>query len=150
MEIILKETIPSLGKAGDIIKVANGYARNFLLPKGKAVFANRKNISQLERQQASILTKAAKEHDEFDALAAKLGELEISIPVRVGEKDRLYGSVTNLDIANAIESQGYSIDRKKIQMDEPIKALGEFVVPVKLSPDIRAAVKVNVVSQESL
>jgi large subunit ribosomal protein L9 len=150
MEIILKETIPSLGKAGDIVKVANGYARNFLLPKGKAVFANRKNISQLERQQASILTKAAKEHDEFDALAAKLGELEISIPVRVGEKDRLYGSVTNLDIANAIESQGYSIDRKKIQMDEPIKALGEFVVPVKLSPDIRAAVKVNVVSQESL
>jgi large subunit ribosomal protein L9 len=150
MEIILKETIPSLGKAGDIIKVANGYARNFLLPKGKAVFANRKNISQLERQQASILTKAAKEHDEFDALAAKLGELEISIPVRVGEKDRLYGSVTNLDIANAIESQGYSIDRKKIQMDEPIKALGEFVVPVKLSPDVRAAVKVNVVSQESL
>jgi len=150
MEIILKETIPSLGKAGDIVKVADGYARNFLLPKGKAVFANRKNISQLERQQASILTKAAKEHDEFDALAAKLGELEISIPVRVGEKDRLYGSVTNLDIANAIELQGYSIDRKKIQMDEPIKALGEFVVPVKLSPDVRAVVKVNVVSQESL
>jgi len=150
MEIILKETIPSLGKAGDIVKVADGYARNFLLPKGKAVFANRKNISQLERQQASILTKAAKEHDEFDALAAKLGELEISIPVRVGEKDRLYGSVTNLDIANAIELQGYSIDRKKIQMDEPIKALGEFVVPVKLNPDVRAVVKVNVVSQESL
>jgi large subunit ribosomal protein L9 len=150
MEVILKETIPSLGKAGDIVKVANGYARNFLLPKGKAIFAEKKNISQLERQQASILAKAAKEHDEFDALATKLGELEISIPVRVGEKDRLYGSVTNLDIANAIESQGYSIDRKKIQMDEPIKALGEFEIPIKLSTDVRAAVKVNVVSQESL
>jgi large subunit ribosomal protein L9 len=150
MEIILKETIPSLGKAGDMIKVANGYARNFLLPKGKAILAEKKNISQLERQQAFILAKAAKEHDEFDALATKLGGLEISIPVRVGEKDRLYGSVTNLDIANAIESQGYSIDRKKIQMDEPIKALGEFEIPVKLSPDVRAVIKVNVVSQESL
>jgi large subunit ribosomal protein L9 len=150
MEVILKETIPSLGKAGDMVKVANGYARNFLLPKGKAIFAERKNIFQLERQQTSILTKAAKEHDEFDALATKLGELEISIPVRVGEKDRLYGSVTNLDIANAIESQGYSIDRKKIQMDEPIKALGEFEIPVKLSPDVRAVIKVNVISQEFL
>lgn len=88
MEVILKETIPSLGKAGDMVKVANGYARNFLLPKGKAIFASRKNISQLERQQAFILAKAAKERDEFDALAAKLGELDISIPVRVGEKDR--------------------------------------------------------------
>ena len=150
MEIILKETIPSLGKAGDMVKVANGYARNFLLPKGKAIFANKKNMSQIERQQASILAKAAKEHDEFDALATKLGDLEISIPVRVGEMDRLYGSVTNLDIANAIESQGYSIDRKKIQLDEPIKALGEFEVPVKLSPDVKAIVKVNVVPQESL
>lgn len=150
MEIILKETIPSLGKAGDMVRVANGYARNFLLPKGKAIFANKKNIFQIERQQASILTKAAREHDEFDALATKLGELEISIPVRVGEMDRLYGSVTNLDIANVIESQGYSIDRKKIQMDEPIKALGEFEVPIKLSPDVKAIVKVNVVPQESL
>lgn len=150
MEIILKETIPSLGKAGDMVKVANGYARNFLLPKGKAIFANKKNMSQIERQQASIMVKAAKEYDEFDALATKLGELEISIPVRVGEKDRLYGSVTSLDIASAIESQGYSIDRKKIQMNEPIKALGEFEVPIKLSPDVKAVVKVNVVSQESL
>jgi len=150
MEIILKETIPSLGKAGDMVKVANGYARNFLLPKGKAIFANKKNMSQIERQQASILAKAAKEYDEFDALATKLGDIEISIPVRVGEMDRLYGSVTNLDIANAIESQGYSIDRKKIQLDEPIKALGEFEVPVKLSPDVKAIVKVNVVPQESL
>ena len=150
MEIILKETIPSLGKAGDMVKVANGYARNFLLPKGKAIFANKKNIFQIKRQQASILAKAAKEHDEFDALATKLGDLEITIPVRVGEMDRLYGSVTNLDIANAIESQGYSIDRKKIQLDEPIKALGEFEVPVKLSPDVKAIVKVNVVPQEPL
>lgn len=150
MEIILKETIPSLGKAGDMVKVANGYGRNFLLPKGKAIFANKKNMSQIERQQASILAKAAKEHDEFDALATKLGDLEITIPVRVGEMDRLYGSVTNLDIANVIESQGYSIDRKKIQLDEPIRALGEFEVPVKLSPDVKAIVKVNVVPQESL
>jgi len=149
MEIILKETIPSLGKAGDMVKVANGYARNFLLPKGKAIFADKKNMSQIERQQASILNKAARERDEFDALAVKLGSLEISIPVRVGELDRLYGSVTNLDIANVIESQGYSIDRKKIQLDEPIKTLGEFEVPVKLSPDVKAVVKVNVVPQES-
>lgn len=149
MEIILKETIPSLGKAGDMVKVANGYARNFLLPKGKAIFADKKNMSQIDRQQASILNKAAKERDEFDALAVKLGSLEISIPVLVGELDRLYGSVTNLDIANVIESQGYSIDRKKIQLHEPIKTLGEFEVPVKLSPDVKAIVKINVVPQES-
>ncbi|MEA1866892.1 MAG: 50S ribosomal protein L9 [Thermodesulfobacteriota bacterium] len=150
MQVILKETIPSLGKAGDMVRVANGYARNFLLPKGKAIFANYKNISQIRRQQASILTKAAKEYDEFDALATKLGELEISIPVRVGEMDRLYGSVTNLNIADAIELQGYLIDRKKIRMDEPIKALGEFEISIKLSPDVNAVVKVNVVPQESL
>ncbi|OPL15903.1 MAG: hypothetical protein AVO38_09450 [delta proteobacterium ML8_D] len=149
MEIILKETIPSLGKAGDMVKVANGYARNFLLPKGKAIFADKKNMSQIKRQQTSILNKAAKERDEFDALAVKLGSLEINIPVRVGEMDRLYGSVTNLDIANVIESHGYSIDRKKIQLDEPIKTLGEFEVPVKLSPDVKAVVKINVVPQES-
>jgi large subunit ribosomal protein L9 len=149
MEIILKKTIPSLGKAGDIVKVADGYARNFLLPKGKAIYADKKNISQIKRQQAFILSKAAKEHDELNALASKLDELEIDIPVRVGEIDRLYGSVTNIDIANAIELHGYLIDRKKIQMNEPIKALGKFEIPIKLSPDIKAIVKVNVIPQRS-
>ena len=150
MEVILKESIPSLGKAGDIVKVANGYGRNFLIPKGKAAFANRKNVFQLERQQAFIVAKAAKELNELEALASQLGRLEISIPVRVGEKERLYGSVTSLDISKAIASQGYTIDRKKLQLDEPIKALGEFEVPIKLSPDVTATLKINVVSQESI
>ncbi|NIA08459.1 MAG: 50S ribosomal protein L9 [Nitrospiraceae bacterium] len=150
MEVILKESIPSLGKAGDIIKVANGYARNFLIPKDKAALANRKNVSQLKHQQAFIMVKAAKKLNELEALASQLGKLDISIPVRVGEKERLYGSVTSMDISKFIESQGYVIDRKKIQMDEPIKALGEFNIPVKLGPDVTATVKINVVSEESM
>ncbi len=150
MEVILKESIPSLGKAGDIVRVADGYARNFLIPKDKAALANRKNISQLEHQQELIILRAARRINELEALATQLARLDIKIPVRVGKKEKLYGSVTSMDISRAIESQGYTIDRKKIQMDEPIKTLGEFEVPIKLSPEVRATVKINVVSEESI
>ncbi|OCC15813.1 LSU ribosomal protein L9p [Dissulfuribacter thermophilus] len=145
MEVILKESIESLGNAGDIVKVKPGYARNYLIPKGKAILADKKNVKALERQRNKILEIAAKQKEEFEALRIKLEELTIEIPVRVGEEDKLYGSVTNLDIAKAIEEKGYEVDRKKIILDEPIKSLGTHDVKVKISPEVVATIKVNVV-----
>ncbi len=146
MEVILNESIESLGKAGDIVQVSDGYARNYLIPKGIAIVANKKNIVQIEKQRAAILERAAKMKQEFEALAEQLSKLDIEIPVRVGEEEKLYGSVTSLDIAKAIEEKGYNVDRKKIILSEPIKALGEYEIPVKLSPDVTATLKVKVVS----
>ncbi len=148
MEVILKESIPSLGKAGDIVKVANGYARNYLLPQGKAMISDKKNRANLERQRQFILARAAKEKEEYEALASQLQSIDITIPMRVGENERLYGSVTTMDIARAIEEAGYTVDRKKIQLDEPIKSLGEFDVDIRLNPDVTATVKVKVVAQQ--
>lgn len=149
MEIILRESMPSLGKAGDVVKVADGYARNFLVPRGKAVLANRKNVAHMERQRAWILARAAKQMKELEALATQLRKLDVEIQVRVGEGERLYGSVTSMDIAEAIERQhGYSVDRRKIILDEPIKSLGEHEVPVKLGGEVTAIVRVNIVPYE--
>ena len=146
MEVILNESIESLGKAGDIVNVSDGYARNYLIPKGIAIVANKKNLVQIEKQRAAILERAAKVRQEFEALAEQLSKLDIEIPVKVGEEEKLYGSVTSMDIAKAIEDKGYQVDRKKIVLPEPIKALGEYEIPVKLNPDVTATVKVRVVS----
>ena len=145
MEVILNESIESLGKAGDIVNVSDGYARNYLIPKGIAIVANKKNLVQIEKQRAAILERAAKVRQEYEALAEQLSKLDIEIPVKVGEEEKLYGSVTSMDIARAIEEKGYQVDRKKIVLPEPIKALGEYEIPVKLSPDVTATVKVRVV-----
>ena len=148
MEIILRESVSSLGKAGDTVRVSDGYARNYLIPRGLALLSDKKNAAQLERQRNMILARAAKLKAEHEALAVQLEGLDVSVAVRVGEEGRLYGSVTSMDIAKAIESRGYKIDRRKIQMDEPIKSTGEFVVPVKLGADIAASLKVKVVPKE--
>ncbi len=145
MEVILNESIESLGRAGDIVNVSNGYARNYLIPKGIAIVANKKNLVQIEKQRAAILERAAKVRQEFEALSEQLSKLDIEIPVKVGEEEKLYGSVTSMDIARAIEEKGYQVDRKKIVLPEPIKALGDYEIPVKLSPDVTASVKVKVV-----
>lgn len=145
MEIILRESVHSLGKAGDVVKVADGYARNYLIPKGFALLADKKNVTRLNRQRSMILARAAKLKAEYEALAGQLERLDINIPVHVGEEGRLYGSVTSMDIAKAIESMGYNVDRRKIHMDEPIKSLGEYVIPVKLSADVTASLKIKVI-----
>ncbi len=149
MEIILNETISSLGSAGDIVTVADGYARNYLLPQGKAILAEKKNVALMERRRAAILARAAKQREEFQALASQLESMDITIPVRVGEDDKLYGSVTSMDIARIIEENGYPIDRKKIQLPEAIKAVGEYEVPVKVAPEVTATLKVKVVQEET-
>lgn len=149
MEIILNETISSVGKAGDIVIVADGYARNYLLPKGKAIPAEKKNVALMERRRNAILARAAKQREEFEARAGQFEAMTIDIPVRVGEEDKLYGSVTSMDIARLIEEKGFDVDRKKIQLVEPIKALGEYEVPVKLAPEVTATLKVNVVPEDN-
>ncbi len=148
MEVILKETISSLGKAGDIVNVAPGYARNYLLPYGKAILADPRNLAQMERQRAAILERAAKELQELEALASQLDGVEVTLPVRVGEEGKLYGSVTAMDIAKAVEEQGFSLDKRKIQLGEPIRTLGDYDVQVKLAPDLVAILKVHVVPLE--
>jgi len=129
-----------------VVDVSPGYARNYLLPKGIAIVADKKNLTKIEKQREAILKRAAKMKEEYEALASQLSALDIEIPVKVGEEEKLYGSVTNLDIAKAVEEKGFQIDRKKIVMEEPIKALGEYEIPVKLSPDVTATLNIKVVS----
>ena len=148
MEVILKESISSLGKAGEVVKVANGYARNYLLPKSLAILANKKNITQLKRDQERILSKAAQLKEEYEAISIQLQKLDVVIPMRIGEEDKLYGSVTSMDIADAVKAHGFEVDRRKIQLDEPIKSAGEFDVNIKLNPEVIASVHVRVVPEE--
>jgi large subunit ribosomal protein L9 len=149
MEIILRESIKSLGKAGDVIKVADGYARNYLIPKQLAIHADKKNLKLLEGQRKRILTRAATLKNEFDALASKLGEIKLEIQMLVGEEGKLFGSVTTMDIEKAIAEKGYEIDRKKIELSEPIKTIGDYVIDIRLHSDVTAKVFLSVVPKNA-
>ncbi|NDY41437.1 50S ribosomal protein L9 [Dissulfurirhabdus thermomarina] len=149
MEVILTESIDSLGMAGEVVRVADGYARNYLLPRRKALVADKRNLAQFERQREKILARAARQKEELQALAGQLERMTLTIAKKVGEEDRLYGSVTAMDISEAIEAQGYTVDRRKILLEEPIKQLGTYEVPVKLGPEVSATLKVEVVAQEA-
>ena len=148
MEVILKEDVQKLGSRGDVVKVADGYGRNYLLPRklALAVTPGNRRIVESERQKAEA--RELEERQQAEAFATRIGQLELSIARRVGETDHLYGSVTTADLAEALAVKGLDVDRRKIQLDEPIKTLGEFSVPVKLHRDVTAALKVAVVKQE--
>lgn len=148
MEVILTEDIQSLGKQGQVVKVAEGYARNFLLPKGKALEATQKNIAFWEKKKDQLRAKTAQEKVEMTELAKVIEEKVYTIKRKVGAGDKLYGSVTASDVAEALAEQGINIDRKKIQLTEPMKSLGEYSVPIRLSPEIAAAAKVLIVKDE--
>ncbi|MDA8082794.1 MAG: 50S ribosomal protein L9 [Nitrospiraceae bacterium] len=147
MKVFLREDVKSLGRIGDIVNVSDGYARNYLLPQKLAVEANTKNIKEFEHNKRIIQEKAAKVRDENKALADKLAALTLTIRAKAGEEDKLFGSVTNMDIAEALKAEGHDIDKKKIHIDEPIKRLGAFTAEVKLPQDITAAIKINVVQE---
>jgi large subunit ribosomal protein L9 len=147
MEVILREHIDNLGRRGDVVKVAEGYARNYLLPRRLALPVNEGSRRQIDRERKIAETREAEEKSQADALAAKLAEIEIEIPRRVGEHDTLYGSVTSADVATALHARGFDIDKRKIQMHDPIKAIGESLVPVKIHRDVTAQVKVKVVPE---
>lgn len=145
MEVILRESIKSLGKAGDVVKVADGYARNYLIPKNLAIIADKKNLKMLEIQRKRIIERAAKMKNEYEALAQKLKELKFVFPVLVGEEGKLFGSVTSIDIEKAISEKGYEVDRRKIELPEPIKAIGDYEVTIRLHPDVSTTISISVV-----
>ena len=149
MEVILKEDVNKLGNRGDVVKVADGYGRNYLLPGKLAIEANAANKAVVEQMKNSAVRKSAKEKVEAEALATKLGEVELVFERKVGENDHLFGSVTSGDIAHQLEAQGFVIDRRKISLEEPLKSLGEFHVPVKLHREITSHVKVTVKGEQT-
>lgn len=148
MEVILRTHVPKLGKPGDVVRVKDGYARNYLLPKGLAIPANRKNLAAMERERQIILAKAERERKKQMSLAEKIESLTLTIPQRVIEEDRLYGSVSAQDIVAELEKQGLEISRKQVLLEAPIKTLGEYEVPIRISPEVTATLKIQVVPLE--
>jgi large subunit ribosomal protein L9 len=147
MEIILREEVEKLGHVGSIVKVADGYARNFLLPQGKAVIATEANKKIVEQQRQAHLRREAKVIGDAQELAKLMSAVTITIHQRAGEEDTLFGSVTAQDIATALEKQGYHIERKKVHLDEPIKKLGEYKVAVRLHREVTIEIPVNVLKE---
>ena len=146
MEVILKEDVNKLGHRGDVVKVADGYGRNYLLPGKLAIQATAANKAVIEQMKGSAIRKSAKEKASSEELAKQMSAVELTFERKVGENDHLFGSVTSGDIAQQLEAQGYTIDRRKIALEEPLKQLGEFHVPVKLHRDVTAHVKVTIKS----
>ena len=149
MEVILKEDVNNLGHRGDVVKVAEGYGRNYLLPKKLAMEATAANKAVIDQMKASAVRKSAKEKSEAEALLTQLNAVSLTFARKVGENEHLFGSVTSADIAGQLEEKGFNIDRRKVQLDEPLKSLGEFHVPVKLHREVTAHVKVTVKAEES-
>jgi large subunit ribosomal protein L9 len=147
MRIVLRENVEKLGRRGEVVKVANGFARNFLLPKKLALEATDANLKRIEQERRVREVHEAKEKQEFQALASRLSQLSLTAVRKVGENETLYGSVTNGDVGELLEKEGFSIDKRKILLDEPIKSLGIYEVPVKLHPEVTATVKVWVVKE---
>ena len=148
MEVILREDVDKLGSRGQLVRVANGYARNFLLPKRLAVAATEANKKIVEQERQAALRRDAKEVADASELAKMMANVSVTIAQKAGENDQLFGSVTAKDIAEALEKQNYTIDRRKIQLHEPIKTLGEHKVPIRLHRDVTADITVNVVKEE--
>jgi large subunit ribosomal protein L9 len=148
MKVILKEDIPKLGTMGETVQVAPGYGRNYLIPQGKAVLATSKNFKELEHQRQLILRKAELIRKDAESFAEKFRGLTLTLARKVGEEDKIYGSVSVSDISQALKEAGVEIERKLIKLDAPIKSLGEFQVPVKVHADVTAEITVQVVKEE--
>jgi large subunit ribosomal protein L9 len=147
MEVILREHVEHLGRRGEIVKVADGYARNYLLPRKLALLATEGNKKQIERERAKLEVREAEEKKVAEAIADRMANLEVVIARKVGETEALYGSVTTADVAEALTAKGFDIDRRKIQLADPIKKLGDFDLPIKLQREVIATVKVRVVAE---
>ena len=144
MKLILREDVENLGKGGELVEVKAGFGRNYLLPRGLAVLANPKNIRELDHQKAVATAKAAKLKASAEAVAKRLADTSVTLRRKVGEQDKLYGSVTALDLAEAVAARGLQLDRRSIDLSEPIKTLGDFEVPVKLHAEVIGKLKVKV------
>lgn len=149
MEVILKEDVAKLGSRGDVVKVAEGYGRNYLLPRKLAIQASAGNRAVIEQMKAASVRRSAKERTQAEELAKQFEGLSLAFQRRSGEQDQLFGSVTSGDIAEALEKKGFNVDRRKVQVHEPLKTLGEFTIPVKLHKDVTTHVKV-VIEKEAV
>ncbi len=147
MKLILREDVENLGKSGEVVEVAGGYGRNYLLPRGLAVKASMKNLKEQEHQKRLIQVRMDKQKKEAEELAGSLDAVSCTIVRKTGEEEKLYGSVTSRDIEEALKEEGVSIDRKRILLEEPIKKLGTYAVPVKLHTDVTGTIKVWVVKE---
>jgi large subunit ribosomal protein L9 len=147
MDVILREHVDNLGRRGEIVKVAAGYARNFLLPRKLALLATEGNKKQIERERVKFDAKEAEDVKVAEAIAARLNGLELVIPRKVGETEALYGSVTSSDVADALAAKGFEIERRKLHLPDPIKKVGEVDVPIRLHRDVTVSVKVKVVAE---
>ena len=146
MEVILKEDIVNLGKIGEVVRVRDGYARNYLLPRGLVLEANKKNLKTFEHHKKLVGDQKQKIMRQAQAVGDQLNSVALVIPMKVGEEGRLFGSVTNIHIEKALKAKGLNVDRRKIQLAEPIKIAGDYDVPVRLSAEITVPLKVSVVS----
>jgi large subunit ribosomal protein L9 len=149
MEVILKEDVNKLGHRGDVVKVADGYGRNFLLPKKLAMEATAANKVVIEQMKQAAVRQSAREKSEAELLVKQLNQVELVFERKVGENDHLFGSVTSAEIAQQLEHNGFNIDRRKLQLEEPLRQLGEFHVPVKLHREVTAHIKVTVKAEEN-
>jgi large subunit ribosomal protein L9 len=149
MEVILKEDVAKLGSRGDVVKVAEGYGRNYLLPRKLAIEATAGNRAVIEQMKAAALRRSAKEKAQAEELAKQFDGLAVNFLRRAGEHDQLFGSVTSNDVAEALEKRGFNVDRRKIQLHESLRTLGEFTVPIKLHKDVTTHLKV-VIEKEAL
>ncbi len=147
MRLILRTDVEALGKRGEVVMVAPGYGRNFLLPQGLAYPFSESNIKRVEKERRTLQVKQVKEQQEAEALARRIGAVSCTIVKKVGESDTLYGSVTSADIAEALAKEGFSVDKRKIYLEEPIKALGIYTVPIRLHPAVTGDLKVWVVKE---
>jgi large subunit ribosomal protein L9 len=147
MEVILKEDVANVGKIGEVVRVRDGYARNYLLPRGLVMIANKKNLKTFEHQKKLVADQKQKIMRQAQASADQLGAVSLVISMKAGEEGRLFGSVTNIQIEKALKAKGVNIDRRKIHLEEPIKVAGEYQVPVRLAADLTVPIKVSVVPE---
>ena len=147
MQIILLENVPSLGKAGDLVKVSDGYGRNYLIPKKKAILATEKSLKMVEHQKRQVQQRVEKTKKDAQKMAQQIEKLSCTFAKTVGESGKLFGSITSMDIESYLKENGIDVDRKKIVLEEPIKNLGMFTVPIKLSSEVTAQLKVWVVQE---
>jgi large subunit ribosomal protein L9 len=149
MQVILKEDVHNLGKAGELVKVKPGYGRNFLIPQGKAVVATASNVKQIEHEKKLISAKQAQLGKDAQAMADKLATVEVQIERQAGEEDKLFGSVTSRDIAEALKDKGVTIDHRKVHMAEPIKTIGYHTIEIRLGTGVTGKIKVVVVPKQA-
>ena len=148
MEVILKEDVANVGKIGEVVRVRDGYARNYLLPRGLVLLANKKNLKTFEHHKKVVADQKQKITREAESVGQSISAVSLTIRMRVGEEGKLFGSVTNIQIGKALKARGLIVDRRKIQLEEPIKVAGDYEVPIRMTAEVTVPLKVSVIPEE--